>query len=153
MDNLTDNLILENAGQGAGRSESVSSPLIASPNPWLGHLLLISLVFMLNLPLFFTLNTGMDLYGFFTLAPVKAYPLPAVLSTVLNLGMAALVYVSYRWLWHRLGVDHGRDWDPLREERFCRPYRSYSHSPRRLRSQASEGKPPRSPSLDSWPAR
>ena len=113
MDNLTENLILENAGQGAGRPESVPTPLINSPNPWLGHLVLISLLFMLNLPLFFTLNTGMDLYGFFTLAHVKAHPLPAVLSTVLNVGMAALAYVSYRWLWHRLGVDHGRDWGPF----------------------------------------
>ena len=113
MDNLTDNRILEHAGQGARRPGTVSSPMIASPNPWLGHLLLVSLLFMLNLPLFFTLNTGMDLYGFFTLAPVNAYPLPAVLSTILNLGMAALAYVSYRWLWHRLGVDHGRDWGPF----------------------------------------
>ena len=113
MDNLTDNLVLENAGQGTGRPGSVPVPLIRSPNPWLGHLLLVSLLFMLNLPLFFTLNTGMDLYGFFTLAPVKSFPLPAVLSTVLNVGMAALAYVFYRRLWYRLGVDYGRDWGPF----------------------------------------
>ena len=113
MDNPRDIRILDHAGLGAGRPESVSSPPIASPSPWLGHLLLVSLLFMLNLPLFFTLNTGMDLYGFFSLAPVKAYPLPAVLSTVLNLGMAALAYTSYLWLWHRLGVDHGTDWGPF----------------------------------------
>ena len=37
----------------------------------------------------------MDLYGFFTLDHVKAYPMPAVLSTLLNLAMAAVGYVSY----------------------------------------------------------
>ena len=50
IDNLTDNFILENAGQGAGQPESVPVPLIGFPNPWLGRLLLVSLLFMLNLP-------------------------------------------------------------------------------------------------------
>ena len=113
MDNSQDIRLLDDAGPGAGRPESVSAPLTRPPNPWLGHLLFISLLFMLNLPLFFTLNTGMDLYGFFTLAPVKAHPLPAVLSTLLNLGMAAAGYATYCWLWRKLGVVHGLRWGPF----------------------------------------
>ena len=102
--------------------KGVTNRLICSPasnrlatgfGPEYGGLLLVSLLFMLNLPLFFTLNTGMDLYGFFTLAPVKAYPLPAILSTVLNLGLAAFGYASYRWLWRRLGVVRGRALGPF----------------------------------------
>ncbi len=42
---------------------------------------------MLNVTLIFTGTTGMDLYGFYTLDPVAAQPLPLVLSTLLNLGM------------------------------------------------------------------
>ena len=79
----------------------------------MGHLLLVSLLVMPNLTLFFTLNTGMDLYGFFTLAPLKAYPLPVVLSTLLNLGMAAAGYATYCWLWRKLGVVHGLRWGPF----------------------------------------
>ena len=42
---------------------------------------------MLNVTLIFTGTTGMELYGFYTLEPVAAQPLPLVLSTLLNLGM------------------------------------------------------------------
>ena len=59
------------------------SPFAAVPNTatrqdngGLGVLLFFSLLVMLNLPLFFTLNTGMDLYGFYKLGPVADYPLP-----------------------------------------------------------------------------
>ena len=113
MDNSQDIRILADAGPGAGRPDSDSAPPIRPPNPWLGHLLLVSLLVMPNLTLFFTLNTGMDLYGFFTLAPLKAYPLPAVLSTLLNLGMAAAGYATYCWLWRKIGAAHGLRWGPF----------------------------------------
>ena len=51
-------------------------------------MLFVSLLVMPNLYLFYCLNTGMDLYGFFTLEPTSAYPLPLVLSTLLSSGMA-----------------------------------------------------------------
>ena len=37
------------------------------PEPWLGRLLLVSLLVMLNLPAIYTGTTSMDQYGFFTL--------------------------------------------------------------------------------------
>ena len=83
------------------------------PSPWLGHLLLISLLVMLNLPLFFTTITGTDQYGFFTLGPLAAYPLPLVLSTVLSTALAVAGYVCYRWLWRRQWWFTERRWSPL----------------------------------------
>ena len=68
--------------QGGGRSTRAGPGGSDRPAPWLGGLLV-----MLNLTLIFTGTTGMDLYGFYTLEPVAAQPLPLVLSTLLNLGM------------------------------------------------------------------
>lgn len=42
----------------------------------LGLLAFVSLFVMLNLPLFFTVNTGMDLYSFYSVGPISAHPLP-----------------------------------------------------------------------------
>ena len=83
------------------------------PAPWLGHLLLISLLVMLNLPLFFTTITGTDQYGFFTLGPLAAYPLPLALSTVLSTALAVAGYACYRWLWRRQWWFTERRWSPL----------------------------------------
>ncbi len=101
---------------GAVRPTPGDPPLTLSagrPPRYLGYLLLISLLFMLNVTLFFTLNTGMDLYGFYTLDPVSAYPLPLVLSTLLNLGLALAGYALYRWLSRRQGWFQGRTWGPF----------------------------------------
>ena len=68
--------------QGGGRSTRAGPGGSDKPAPWLGGLLL-----MLNVTLIFTGTTGMDLYGFYTLEPVAAQPLPLVLSSLLNLGM------------------------------------------------------------------
>ncbi len=80
----------------------------------LGVLLFVSLLVMPNLYLFYCLNTGMDLYGFFTLEPVSAHPLPLVLSTLLNSGMAVAGYGFYRWLWRRQAWFTGEGWGPFR---------------------------------------
>ena len=80
----------------------------------LGLLLFVSLLVMPNLYLFYSLNTGMDLYGFFTLAPVSAHPLPLVLSTLLSSGMAVAGYGFYRWLWRRQAWFTGGGWGPFR---------------------------------------
>ena len=113
MDISQDVRILDDGGPRAGRPDSVSAPLVRPSSPWLGHLLLVSLLFMLNLPLFFTLNTGMDQYSFYTLEPVSAFPMPAVLSTLLNLIMAALGFALYCWLWRRQGWFTGGSWSPF----------------------------------------
>ena len=69
---------------------------------------------MPNLYLFYSLNTGMDLYGFFTLEPVSAYPLPVVLSTLLTSGMAIAGYGLYRWLRRQQAWFTGEGWGPFR---------------------------------------
>ena len=68
---------------------------------------------MLNLPLFFTLSTGMDQYSFYSLEPLSAHPMPAVLSALLNLIMAALGFGLYYWLWKRRGWFTGGRWGPF----------------------------------------
>ncbi len=70
----------------------------SAPAPWLGKLLLVSLLVMLNLPVVFTGTTGMDQYGFFTLGTVSAQPWPLVLSIVLSTSAAGVGYMAYRLL-------------------------------------------------------
>ena len=79
----------------------------------LGVLLFACLLVMPNLYLFYFLNTGMDLYGFFTLEPVSAHPLPLVLSTLLSSGMAVAGYGFYRWLRRRQAWFTGGGWGPF----------------------------------------
>ena len=69
---------------------------------------------MLNVTLLFTLNTGMDLYGFYTLKPLSAQPLPAVLCTLLNVFLAVAAYVFYGWLYRRQMRFTGKHWGPFR---------------------------------------
>ena len=90
------------------------SPADTPDTAGLGGLLFVSLLVMPNLYLFYCLNTGMDLYGFFTLEPVSAYPLPLVLSTLLSSGMAVAGYGLYRWLWRRRAWFTGEGWGPFR---------------------------------------
>ena len=79
----------------------------------LGGVLFVSLLVMPNLYLFYCLNTGMDLYGFFTLAPVSAYPLPLVLSTLLSSGMAVAGYGFLPVALATTGVVHWRRLGPV----------------------------------------
>ena len=67
----------------------------------LGPLVFVSLLTMLNMPLFFTTFTGMDQYGFFTLDPVADHPVPIILSVATSSVMAVAGYGLYRWLWVR----------------------------------------------------
>ena len=87
--------------------DSPSSP------PYSG-LLLTSLMVMLNLPVIFTLITGMDQYGFFTLDPVAAQPWPLALSLVLSISAAGAGYFLYRFLWSRRSWFVGSGWGPFR---------------------------------------
>ncbi len=71
------------------------------PAPWLGRLLIISLLVMLNLPAVLTGATGMDQYGFFTLEPVAVRPWPLALSIALSAASAGAGYLAYRLLQRR----------------------------------------------------
>lgn len=86
---------------------------IQRPEPWLGYMLFVSVLFMLNATLFFTLNTGMDMYGFYTLEPVSVRPLPALLSTLLSCIMAVAAYLLYCWLCGRRAWFSGYGWGPF----------------------------------------
>ena len=90
-----------------------TAELEKAPPRWLGYILFVSVLFMLNVPLFFTLNTGMDMYGFYTLETVSARPLPAVLSTLLSCVMAVAAYLLYCWLYRRRGLFTGGLWGPF----------------------------------------
>ena len=113
MEHPRDIRILEHVGEGAGRPESGATSLIQLPEARLGYILFISVLFMLNATLIFTQNTGMDMYGFYTLEPVSTRPLPAVLSTLLSCVMAVVAYVLYRWLRGQLAWFSGRGWGPF----------------------------------------
>ena len=56
---------------------------------------------MLNLPAVLTSATGMDQYGFFTLEPVAARPLPLTLSIALSTALVGAGYLVYRLLQRR----------------------------------------------------
>ena len=71
------------------------------PPPWIGRLLVISLLVMLNLPVILTGTTGMDQYGFFTLEPVASRPWPLALSIALGTFSAGAGYLAYRLLQRR----------------------------------------------------
>ena len=90
-----------------------TAELEKAPPRWLGYILFVSVLVMLNAPLFFTLNTGMDMYGFYTLETVSARPLPVVLSTLLSCVMAVAAYVLYRWLCGRRAWFSGDWWGPF----------------------------------------
>ncbi len=106
----------------AGGDNLAPTPVTDWPQPWLGRLLLVSLLVMLNLPMTFTLITRTDPYGFFTLKSVAAYPLPLVLSTGLSSALALVGYVCYRWLQGRQWWFTGGHWSPLtRGAVLCAP--------------------------------
>ena len=104
---------MRNDTRAGARADLAQYPLGHRPAPRLGNLLLVSLLVMLNLPLSFTTITGTDQYGFFTLNPVSAYPLPLVLSTVLSSTLAVAGFACYSWLWRRQLWFTGGHWGPL----------------------------------------
>ena len=69
-----------------------------APAPYLGKLLLVSLLVMLNLPAILTGATSMDQYGFFTLEPVASRPWPLALSVALSTAAAGTGYLAHRLL-------------------------------------------------------
>lgn len=78
-----------------------SEPTDSRPAPWVGGVLFISTLGMLNMPLIFTVITGMDQYGIFTIDALARRPMPLILATTLNIAMTLVGYMTYRRLWMR----------------------------------------------------
>ena len=77
-------------------------------------LLLLSLLVLLNTPIFIALTTGMDQYGFFTMDAVARRPYPAVLSLAVNVSLAVLAYALYRFIWRWESAFIERGWEPIK---------------------------------------
>ena len=101
---------------GADAADSFApDPLIHQPSPWLGRLLLLSLLVMLNTPVLITMTTGMDPYGFFTIDPVARSPYPIVLYISLNVLLAFISYAIYRFIWRCEATLIKAYWSPFRQ--------------------------------------
>ena len=80
------------------------------PPPWLGWLLLVSLLVMLNTHLFITMTAGVDQYSFYAADSAAAQPYPqalaqgpypVLLTFIINVLLAFLAYGIYRLIWRR----------------------------------------------------
>ena len=76
--------------------------------------MLLSLLVLLNTPIFIALTTGMDQYGFFTMDAVARRPYPAVLSLAVNVSLAVLAYALYRFIWRWESAFIERGWEPIK---------------------------------------
>ena len=96
---------------GQGASQVSASPAVVNvPAPWLGGLLLVSLLTVLNIQLIFTVMVGMDQYGFYALEMTSSWPLPLALSALVNTASALVGYFTYGWLWRRQSRFIGGSW-------------------------------------------
>ena len=77
----------------------MDKPLLRASTPKQVWLLFVSLLVMLNLPLIFVLNTGIDQYSFFTWDVVGQAPYPLALSFCASTALAALASVVHHFLW------------------------------------------------------
>ncbi len=77
-------------------------------------LLLLSLLALLNTPIFIALTTGMDQYGFFTMDAVARRPYPVVLSLAVNVSLAGLACALYRFIWRWESAFIERGWEPIK---------------------------------------
>ena len=77
----------------------MDKPLLRASTPKQVWLLFVSLLVMLNLPLIFVLNTGIDQYSFFTWGVVGQAPYPLALSFCASTALAALASVVHHFLW------------------------------------------------------
>ena len=88
--------------------DAVQVPATHQPPPWLGWLLFVSLLVMLNTHLFITLAAGIDQYSLYTAdssvsqpypAALAQSPYPALLTLAFNVLLSLLAYVVYRLIW------------------------------------------------------
>ena len=79
-------------------------PRASTPRP--GRLLFVSLFVMLNLPLIFTLTTGIDQYSLFASDSVGHRPYPLLLSFCASTVLAVLSSIVHHFLWKQqyLGI-------------------------------------------------
>ena len=91
-------------------ADAVQAPVPHQPPSWLGWLLLISLLVMLNTHLFITLAAGVDQYGLYAAdttvkqpypAALAQSPYPALLSFLFSVFLALVAYGVYRFIWWR----------------------------------------------------
>ena len=96
------------SGSGDGGDHVATVPSAHQPPPWLGWLLLISLLVMLNTHLFITLAAGIDQYSLYAAdSPVPQpyppalaqQPYPVLLTFLFNVLLAFLAYGIYRLIW------------------------------------------------------
>ena len=105
----------------------MQAPATHQPPPWLGWLLLISLLVMLNTHLFVTLATGIDQYSLYTAdssvpqpypAALAQQPYPALLTFLLNVLLAFLAYGVYWLIWRHFATPRATLPDPQERNPF-----------------------------------
>ena len=100
---------------------SASDPLIHQPPPWLGKLLLVSLLVMLNTHVFITATTGVDQYSIFTIDLLAWRPYPIAIALAcslafcLNVLLAFVAHAIYRFIWRRETALIKAKWSPFRQ--------------------------------------
>ena len=108
----------------APNADAVPAPTTHQPPPWLGSLLLISLLVMLNTHLFVTLAAGIDQYSLYAAdssvrqpypAGLAQSPYPALLSFLFNVLLAFIAYAIYRLIWrHFVAASKTNPDEPVR---------------------------------------
>ena len=98
-----------------GSDSPVPGRVIYRHQPWLGRLLLLSLLVMLNMPVFFILTTGMDQYSFFAMGPLAAEPIPLLLQVFLNVLLSLVAYTTYRYICQRRSSLFPTEWGIFRQ--------------------------------------
>ena len=105
---------------GADAADSfASNPLIHQPPPWLGKLLLVSLLVMLNTHVFITMTTGVDQYSLFTTDLLARQPYPIAITLAcslafcLNVLLAFVGHAIYRFIWRPETALIKAKWSPF----------------------------------------
>ena len=97
-----------NGGSADAGGNAVQVPSAHQPPSWLGWLLLITLLVMLNTHLFITLAAGIDQYSLYAAdssvpqlypAVLAQQPYPVLLTFLVNVVLALLAYGIYRMIW------------------------------------------------------
>ena len=100
--------VAEQQGADDGGGEAVQPSITHQPPAWLGWLLLISLLVMLNTHLFITAASGMDQYSLYAADTSISQPYPAVwahspypvlLTLLFNVALAFIAFGVYRLIW------------------------------------------------------
>ena len=100
-----------NGGSADAGGDAVQASSAHQPPSWLGWLLLITLLVMLNTHMFITLAAGIDQYSLYAAdssvpqlypAALAQQPYPVLLTFLGNVVLALLAYGVYRLIWLKL---------------------------------------------------